>query len=594
MKNDKGFTLVEILAAVTILGVLSVLVIGGYTRYVDYARKKAYKTMAKSASSAAEQYVIDNPGIAVETEEEEKDDSIIYRIRNVDYAPGITFKELVEENYMNGTIDPAVRDKNCTGTVRVGLVESKQKGSIDTYIYVVDQCCTNYSARYTYTMEKKNGKLKTLEEVTRPSYICGNGTPPEPTPPKPSPSATSSPTPSFSPDPVTITVNFDCNGGQGGGTNIYTFGIIGQKFDKTCTRAGYKMEGWKLTKAADSAKYKINNGVSDDWIEKNAPEITLYAHWEAEELTCPTTTTTSNGKPYTPGKSTTSSISFTFTFDNSTVKYDWYTSTDNGKKYRKWRTDSSTENTQTILAEGTHLVKLVIYDSLDNSKECPITGKYIIVNEPSPDSSGSSNSCNCGDSCGGMSYISTDNNEYLYNIRLHRYVNGVLADNDEWTNKPVVIKVENKGGYTLSRTEWVYNNSSTVKAKWERNGLTIKDGSNETTVPVSLCVKYDNSPPYIGRAWLYEFNDSSYSMQAYVTDSGGGLAYTNFGGYVENWNNSGLRFSAYCCTHSIIAKLLKPSELNNPIPLTMCDVFNNCTSTTITPSNYTAEPYPYS
>ena len=53
--NRKGFTLVEILATITLLGILTVMGIVGYTRYVDYAKNKSYKFMAKSIATAAEE-----------------------------------------------------------------------------------------------------------------------------------------------------------------------------------------------------------------------------------------------------------------------------------------------------------------------------------------------------------------------------------------------------------------------------------------------------------------------------------------------------------------------------------------------------------
>ena len=63
--NSRGFTLVEILAAVAILSILTVLAIAGYTRYIDYSKRESYETMAHSISVAAEEYVMDFPGEAV-------------------------------------------------------------------------------------------------------------------------------------------------------------------------------------------------------------------------------------------------------------------------------------------------------------------------------------------------------------------------------------------------------------------------------------------------------------------------------------------------------------------------------------------------
>ena len=51
--NNKGFTLVEILSTIVILAILSIISVVAYTRYIDYTKKKAYDTMAISASCPA-------------------------------------------------------------------------------------------------------------------------------------------------------------------------------------------------------------------------------------------------------------------------------------------------------------------------------------------------------------------------------------------------------------------------------------------------------------------------------------------------------------------------------------------------------------
>ena len=43
--NNKGFTLVEILATIAILGILSGIVIGGVQKYIEKSRQQAYDTM---------------------------------------------------------------------------------------------------------------------------------------------------------------------------------------------------------------------------------------------------------------------------------------------------------------------------------------------------------------------------------------------------------------------------------------------------------------------------------------------------------------------------------------------------------------------
>ena len=161
--NNKGYTLVEIMAAVTILGIISVLAFGGYIRYADSSRKKAYDIMAKSASNAAEQYIMDNPGAAVETKRMVENGTYRYEIKSAT-APGISLEELIEDGYLNDAVDPEGGKNHdlCDGKVTIGLVESEAREVLDRYIFVVDLCCSQFSARYTYTYEDqpytKNGE----------------------------------------------------------------------------------------------------------------------------------------------------------------------------------------------------------------------------------------------------------------------------------------------------------------------------------------------------------------------------------------------------------------------------------------------------
>ena len=86
--------------------------------------------------------------------------------------------------------------------------------------------------------------------------------------------------------PKTVAVTFNCNGGTGGGSQTFTYGVSGQAFNKTCTRAGYTLNGWKLSQSATARDYTITNGVADTWINSHSPSVTLYAHWALNSYTC--------------------------------------------------------------------------------------------------------------------------------------------------------------------------------------------------------------------------------------------------------------------------------------------------------------------
>ncbi len=134
--NNKGFTLIEILAAVVIVAILSIVSVVGYTKYIDYSRKKAYDTMAKSASEAASEYSMDYIGIN-----------------------SVTLKELYQEQYLEYPTDPLNSSKMCTG--KVDITHIANYDGLDTEEYDVTICCSNFS--YIYHFPGGSKTLTTCE-----------------------------------------------------------------------------------------------------------------------------------------------------------------------------------------------------------------------------------------------------------------------------------------------------------------------------------------------------------------------------------------------------------------------------------------------
>ena len=59
-KNKKGFTLIEILAAVTILGVLSIVAVVSVNRIIQKAKQNHYITAEDNLEMAGQSYVQQN------------------------------------------------------------------------------------------------------------------------------------------------------------------------------------------------------------------------------------------------------------------------------------------------------------------------------------------------------------------------------------------------------------------------------------------------------------------------------------------------------------------------------------------------------
>ena len=63
----------------------------------------------------------------------------------------------------------------------------------------------------------------------------------------------------------------------------YTYDVSGQKFsDQGWSKSGYTLVGWSTDSNATTPTYTITNTVQNNWINKNYPEMTLYAVWEVD------------------------------------------------------------------------------------------------------------------------------------------------------------------------------------------------------------------------------------------------------------------------------------------------------------------------
>lgn len=98
--NNKGFSLVELLAAVTILGILMLVAVVGYSKYIDKAKKDSIDIFNKSSLNAAEEYFMDNP------------------TENV-----VSISVLVDNDYLEAPSDKITNNKTYKGQVKRGDAE---------------------------------------------------------------------------------------------------------------------------------------------------------------------------------------------------------------------------------------------------------------------------------------------------------------------------------------------------------------------------------------------------------------------------------------------------------------------------------------
>jgi prepilin-type N-terminal cleavage/methylation domain-containing protein len=135
--NNKGFSLVELLGVMVILGIILTAGIAQYRKHIKETIDKSYDIMAESLESAAENYFMDHP-----------------------QADSVTVEELVEEEYIEPIDDPsrkATDDQVCQGKIKKSQSdEERVSGALDSGEMSVSVCCEDYSYTYKFPTNQKS------------------------------------------------------------------------------------------------------------------------------------------------------------------------------------------------------------------------------------------------------------------------------------------------------------------------------------------------------------------------------------------------------------------------------------------------------
>lgn len=126
--KNSGFSLVELLGAVALLGILSGVAIGAVTGYLEKARNQAYDSLYKAAYEGAENYALETG--AAQTLDDNS-------------AGSISITQLNDEGYITDPIDPNTKTK-CTGTVYYKMKKGSGK-VVDALVFKVSLDCPGKS-----------------------------------------------------------------------------------------------------------------------------------------------------------------------------------------------------------------------------------------------------------------------------------------------------------------------------------------------------------------------------------------------------------------------------------------------------------------
>lgn len=132
--NKKGFTLIEIITVIVILGILMTIATIGVSKYIQNARNNTYNSYIKNIETAAE-----NKMVECVTGQSNCD------IPESGYKEIVSIESLIDEGYSDKLKDPEEDGSFCTGYVEVenkgaSVPDLKYKGCLKCSKYETDGC----------------------------------------------------------------------------------------------------------------------------------------------------------------------------------------------------------------------------------------------------------------------------------------------------------------------------------------------------------------------------------------------------------------------------------------------------------------------
>ena len=125
IKNNKGFTMVELLAAIVILGILSAVAIGAVSWILQRSRENYYVTLEKNVTMAGENYYVDNRASLP---------------KSIGQNRRILLKTLVDKKYLPEVLDYNKNDCTTSSDSYIKVV----KYSESDYLYTAYFDCPGY------------------------------------------------------------------------------------------------------------------------------------------------------------------------------------------------------------------------------------------------------------------------------------------------------------------------------------------------------------------------------------------------------------------------------------------------------------------
>jgi len=136
--NKRGFTIIEMLATIVILGIMAGIAVGAVYIHAQNSREQAMETIASTSYDGMVNYMMEH-GILLNPAEQSGN------------SRSIGIDELFDEGYIERPSDPYNSGGLCSGTVTVTNESSSTSTGIDDYRYDVHvECSGDHVLDVTY------------------------------------------------------------------------------------------------------------------------------------------------------------------------------------------------------------------------------------------------------------------------------------------------------------------------------------------------------------------------------------------------------------------------------------------------------------
>lgn len=130
--NKKGFTMIELMAAITLLGIMSTLAVVSVSKYLNKSKKTVYRDYEDTLKNATTNYFLDHTGLLPE----------------INDASGtkVLATTLINEDYLENMKDPTNKSFNCNNNSYVIVTRKDNVGFNMDLEYRVCLVCSKYKS----------------------------------------------------------------------------------------------------------------------------------------------------------------------------------------------------------------------------------------------------------------------------------------------------------------------------------------------------------------------------------------------------------------------------------------------------------------